>query len=100
MYKTLPQMIYKKSQDFPELNIQFSKNTEGTFLPITYKDFVNSMLDFSAGLLSIGETYASLVISNLLLEKGYKSYALDNKEIYKKNLITIKNLLECIQENK
>ena len=55
MYKTLPQMIYKKSQDFPELNIQFSKNTEGTFLPITYKDFVNTMLDFSTGLLSIGE---------------------------------------------
>lgn len=55
MYKTLPQMIYKKSQDFPELNIQFSKNTEGTFLPTTYKDFVNSMLDFSAGLLAIGE---------------------------------------------
>ena len=51
MYKTLPQMIYKKSQDFPELNIQFSKNTEGTFLPTTYKDFVNTMLDFSAGLL-------------------------------------------------
>ena len=55
MYKTLPQMIYKKSQDFPELNIQFSKNAEGTFLPTTYKDFVNTMLDFSAGLLSIGE---------------------------------------------
>lgn len=55
MYKTLPQMIYKKSQDFPELNIQFSKNTEGTFLPTTYKDFVNTMLDFSAGLLAIGE---------------------------------------------
>ena len=55
MYKTLPQMIYKKSQDFPELNIQFSKNTEGTFLPVTYKDFVNTMLDFSAGLLAIGE---------------------------------------------
>ena len=48
-------MIYKKSQDFPELNIQFSKNAEGTFLPTTYKDFVNTMLDFSAGLLSIGE---------------------------------------------
>lgn len=55
MYKTLPQMIYKKSQDFPELNIQFSKNTEGTFLSTTYKNFVNTMLDFSAGLLSIGE---------------------------------------------
>ncbi len=55
MYKTLPQMIYKKSQDFPELNIQFSKNTEGTFLPTTYKDFVKTMLDFSAGLLAIGE---------------------------------------------
>ena len=55
MYKTLPQMIYKKSQDFPELNIQFSKNTEGTFLPVTYKDFVNTMLDFSAGLLAISE---------------------------------------------
>lgn len=55
MYKTLPQMIYKKSQDFPELNIQFSKNTEGTFVPVTYKDFMNSMLDFSAGLLAIGE---------------------------------------------
>ncbi len=55
MYKTLPQMIYKKFQDFPELNIQFSKNAEGTFLPTTYKDFVNTMLDFSAGLLSIGE---------------------------------------------
>lgn len=55
MYKTLPQMIYKKSQDFPELNIQFSKNAEGTFLPITYKDFVKTMFDFSAGLLAIGE---------------------------------------------
>lgn len=55
MYKTLPQMIYKKSKDFPELNIQFSKNAEGTFLPITYKDFVKTMLDFSAGLLTIGE---------------------------------------------
>lgn len=55
MYKTLPQMIYKKSKDFPELNIQFSKNTEGTFLPTTYKDFVKTMLDFSAGLLAIGE---------------------------------------------
>lgn len=55
MYKTLPQMIYKKSKDFPELNIQFSKNAEGTFLPITYKDFVKTMLDFSAGLLAIGE---------------------------------------------
>lgn len=55
MYKTLPQMIYKKSQDFPELNIQFSKNAEGTFLPTTYKDFVKTMLDFSAGLLAIGE---------------------------------------------
>ena len=57
MYKTLPQMIYKKSQDFPELNIQFSKNTEGTFLPTTYKDFVKTMLDFSAGLLSIVEIF-------------------------------------------
>lgn len=55
MYKTLPQMIYKKSKDFPELNIQFSKNAEGTFSPITYKDFVKTMLDFSAGLLAIGE---------------------------------------------
>lgn len=55
MYKTLPQMIYKKSKDFPELNIQFSKNAEGTFLPTTYKDFVKTMLDFSAGLLAIGE---------------------------------------------
>lgn len=55
MYKTLPQMIYKKSKDFPELNIQFSKNAEGTFLPITYKDFIKTMLDFSAGLLAIGE---------------------------------------------
>ena len=55
MYKTLPQMIYKKSQDFPELNIQFSKNAEGTFLPVTYKDFVNTMLDFTSGLLAIGE---------------------------------------------
>ncbi len=55
MYKTLPQMIYKKSKDFPELNIQFSKNAEGTFLPITYKDFVKTMLDFSAGLLAIDE---------------------------------------------
>ena len=53
-------MIYKKSQDFPELNIQFSKNTEGTFLPITYKDFVNTMLDFSAGLLAIGEKEYSM----------------------------------------
>ena len=29
-----------------------------------------------------------------------QKYINSNKEIYKKNLITIKNLLECIQENK
>ena len=55
MYSTLPQMIYQKSQEIPELNIQFSKDTKGNFIPTTYKDFAKSMLDFSAGLISIGE---------------------------------------------
>ena len=54
MFATVPQMVYEKSFQAPNSFVQFSKNKVGTFEGITYVDFIRSMLNFSAGLLSIG----------------------------------------------
>ena len=54
MYSTLPQMIYEKAQNVSGNYIQFEKDKAGVFQPITYSEFAEVMLDFSAGLLSSG----------------------------------------------
>lgn len=114
MYSTLPQMIYQKSQEIPELNIQFSKDTKGNFIPTTYKDFAKSMLDFSAGLISIGEqeySHIGLICDNrkewLTCSMGImaiKSCDIPRgSEATVKDLAYILNFAECktiIAENK
>ena len=54
MYSTLPQMVYEKAQNVSGNYIQFEKDKAGIFQPITYSEFAEIMLDFSAGLLSSG----------------------------------------------
>ena len=54
MYSTLPQLVYEKAQNVSGNYIQFEKDKAGIFQPITYSEFAEIMLDFSAGLLSFG----------------------------------------------
>lgn len=54
MYSTLPQLVYEKAQKIAGNYIQFEKDKLGVFQGITYSEFAESMLDFSAGLLSLG----------------------------------------------
>lgn len=55
MLKTLPQLICENYKNYPENQIQLSKNKKGEFKPVTYKEFFPLMTSFSAGLYSIGE---------------------------------------------
>ena len=54
MEQTLPKMVRATASAFPELPAQHSKNSEGNFEPISYKDFFNTALNFAGGLLSLG----------------------------------------------
>lgn len=54
MYSTLPQMLYEKAQKIPGADAQLSKDESGEFRPVSYKDFVETVLDMSAGLTSLG----------------------------------------------
>lgn len=55
MYSTLPQLLYEKAQKIPENPIQYEKNDSKGFTPTSYKEFSEMMLDFAAGLHTLGE---------------------------------------------
>jgi long-chain acyl-CoA synthetase len=50
MEQTLPKMLRKTAADFPETYAQYSKNAEGVFEPITYRELYEIALDFAAAL--------------------------------------------------
>lgn len=54
MEKTLPKMLRKSAQDYAEIPAQYSKNKDGEFEPITYRQMFQLSLDFAASLLEIG----------------------------------------------
>lgn len=54
MYSTIPQMLCEKTKSSPEAVIQYAKDAKGIFQPVTYAEFLDSALNFGAGLLSLG----------------------------------------------
>lgn len=59
MAQTVPQIIKEIALQYPEVAAQYSKDEEGNFQPVTYKDLLNYTYDFGAGLLSLGFTRGS-----------------------------------------
>ncbi|MCR4790189.1 MAG: long-chain fatty acid--CoA ligase [Treponemataceae bacterium] len=54
MYKTLPQMIEEIKNEHPELAAQYSKNEEKEFIPVTFTEFWELLLDVASGLKDLG----------------------------------------------
>ena len=54
MFSTIPQMLMEKAATNPDAVLQYSKNENGDFIPVTYGEFIELTLNFSAGLLSLG----------------------------------------------
>ena len=54
MEQTLPKMLKKVAAEFPEIAAQYSKNAEGVFEPVSYRELYESALDFAAALKQLG----------------------------------------------
>ncbi|MBR7064378.1 MAG: long-chain fatty acid--CoA ligase [Treponema sp.] len=54
MEQTLPKVLRKSSIDFPEVVAQYSKNAEGVFEPILYRELYEIVLNLAAGLKETG----------------------------------------------
>lgn len=54
MEKTLPKILREMAKKYPEVPAQYSKNKEGKFVPVLYSDYYSIVLNFGAGLLSLG----------------------------------------------
>jgi long-chain acyl-CoA synthetase len=54
MEQTLPKMLRKTAADYPELPAQYSKDSDGVFQPISYRDLYELVLDFAAALRQTG----------------------------------------------
>lgn len=54
MEQTVPKMLKDSAGKWPEIPAQYFKNTAGTFSFFTYKELLEKVLDFGAGLLSLG----------------------------------------------
>ncbi|PIE98501.1 MAG: long-chain fatty acid--CoA ligase [Treponema sp.] len=55
-YKTLPLMLKKTSEDYPEVIAQYYKNENKEFVSITYQEFYEIVLNCASGLLKFGCT--------------------------------------------
>jgi len=54
MDKTLPLMLKARAKDMPDINIQYYKDKEGKYCPVTYHQFYDDVLYVGAGLLELG----------------------------------------------
>ena len=54
MEQTLPKMLRKVAERYPEINAQYSRTKSGDFIPTNYHDFFQNALDFAGGLLEYG----------------------------------------------
>lgn len=53
---TMPQLLQQIAQKYPTIPAQYSKNEKGSFNPVSYAELYEIVLQFSAGLLSLGVT--------------------------------------------
>lgn len=51
---TIPKMIRKVSSQYPEIAAQMTKNAEGVFEPLSYREMYQLSLDFGASLIELG----------------------------------------------
>lgn len=54
MENTLPKLLRRIASDYPDLPAQYSKEADGEFSAILYKDLFSTVLDYAAGFLSLG----------------------------------------------
>ncbi len=54
MYNTLPQLLKHIVTSYGTNEAQLSKDDNGSFIPTTYRDFYNEVLDLAAGLAEVG----------------------------------------------
>lgn len=54
MDQTLPKLLKRIASEHPELPGQYSKNASGEFEPVLFRDYYEIVLDYAAGLLSLG----------------------------------------------
>ena len=54
MENTLPKILRDVAGKYPEINAQYTRKENGSFVPNTYKEMYEAVLDFGAGLLSLG----------------------------------------------
>lgn len=53
---TLPKMLRRVAEKYPEVNAQYTRNKAGDFDPTNYHDLYQNVLDFAGGLLEHGVT--------------------------------------------
>ena len=54
MEQTLPKMLRRVAEQYPEVNAQYTRTKTGDFIPTNYHDFYQTALDFAGGLLQQG----------------------------------------------
>lgn len=54
MENTLPKILRDVAGKYPDINAQYTRKENGSFVPNTYKEMYEAVLDFGAGLLSFG----------------------------------------------
>ncbi|MGI5074398.1 long-chain fatty acid--CoA ligase [Treponema vincentii] len=53
---TMPQLLQQITKKYPNIAAQYSKNAQGDFIPLSYTDVFDRVLNFAGGLLSLGIT--------------------------------------------
>ena len=56
MDQTLPKLLKRIASEYPDTPGQYSRNSAGSFDPILFRDYYSIVLDYAAGLLSLGHT--------------------------------------------
>ena len=51
---TLPKLLQKIAKKYPDIAAQYSKNEQGNFIPLSYSQLFDRVLNFAGGLLSLG----------------------------------------------
>jgi long-chain acyl-CoA synthetase len=54
MEQTLPKILRRNAEQYPDVPAQYSRSADGEFQPVTYAEYYRNALDFGAGLLSAG----------------------------------------------
>lgn len=54
MAHTIPQVLKKSKENWPHLAAQYYKKADGTFIPVSYEQLFDTILNVGAGLLELG----------------------------------------------